>query len=160
MNQQYSGRDLTPPFLDYRFSSQIEQIKSDILTSHWNKDAILIGKSYGGYLLMHALCEFEDVFPGKVLLFSPVLGRALDPMGKMTIRPPRGDKLRQLALNGELPQIDIEVDTGSKDMACDPMLAKEIIDSMTTGKITIIEGAGHELGFDYICGVISSNIEA
>lgn len=67
------GRELIPPFFSLYFREQLKVIQRDLTRMFWHRKARLIGHSYGGYLLLHALSVLEP-FPGEILLFSPVLG--------------------------------------------------------------------------------------
>jgi len=53
---RYYGRDVADDFLQLTFSKQIEIIKSDI-RNYMTENALLIGRSFGGYLILQAVCE-------------------------------------------------------------------------------------------------------
>ena len=76
MGHNIQGREIVSGFADLRFSEQLGVIKSDLREGFWHFDAVLVGRSYGAYLLLHSLAEMCD-FPGRILLFSPVLGAAI-----------------------------------------------------------------------------------
>jgi hypothetical protein len=67
------GRDLMPDFINYNISQQVEIIKKDVKQYISEKGSALIARSYGAFLLLQSLSEMPP-FPGKILLFSPVLG--------------------------------------------------------------------------------------
>lgn len=62
-----------------------------------------MGHSYGGYLLLQTLADLA-AFPGRILLFSPVLGASTT--GNLYLCPPRADKLLRLAKQGLFPTPD------------------------------------------------------
>lgn len=107
------GRELAPPFSRLGFADLIGLIQHDLASAFWDADALLIGHSYGAYLLLHALADMEP-FPGRILLLAPVLGAALDSKRLYLSRPPRADKLMQLAQNHEFPMPrSLEIHTGA-----------------------------------------------
>ena len=69
------GREIFPPFSTLNFAEHIQIIQNDLRSWFWHEGAKLVGHSYGGYLLLHALADLE-AFPGSLLLISPVLGAA------------------------------------------------------------------------------------
>jgi alpha-beta hydrolase superfamily lysophospholipase len=84
-----SGREIVSDFARLRFAEQLALIRSDLQPAFWHRDGVLVGSSYGAYLLLHTLADM-DAFPGRVLLFSPVLGAAVAKNGFFGSRPPRG----------------------------------------------------------------------
>ena len=120
------GREVRNEFELLRISKQLELICMDIKTHFWNKKSKLIGRSYGGYLIMHALIEFlPEAYPGKVLLLSPVLGVSTVVNGYGVV-PPRHKKILQFARDNKLKNLDVEIHTGTKDIGCEYTLAQEI----------------------------------
>ncbi len=144
------GRELCSPFLNFPFQKQLDIIKKDLKKLFLNKDAKLIGHSYGAYLLLHALFELKD-FPSQVILFSPILGAAIDKQNLYMSYPPRADKLLNLAEIGEFPVLQsIEIHTGANDQGCDPILAQKIATLIPNASITILPNQGHQLQIGYI----------
>ncbi len=139
------GREVLPPFSGCRFSRQLEIIGKDLLSLYWDAEAKLIGHSFGGYLLLHALSELPP-FPGSVLLFSPVLGPARSKDGLFVARPPRADVLLQLAKTGQFPMPRyLEIYTGQDDDGCSPVLAETLGSLLPGTRVNIIKGQGHQL---------------
>ena len=136
------------------FSEQLALIQTDLLSGFWHSEAVLVGRSYGAYLLLHALAEM-DFFPGKVLLFSPVLGAGLSKDRLFGVMPPRSKKLLKLAENGGFPAPrDLEIHTGAEDSGCDPRLAERFVSLVGNTKLRIIPNAGHQLSDEYVRGVL------
>lgn len=73
-----TGRQLLGDFQRLRFSEQIEVIGNDLQSQFWHADALVIANSYGAYLYLHAQSDIP-VFPGRVLLLSPILGGSSAP---------------------------------------------------------------------------------
>ncbi|MFW5637072.1 MAG: glycosyltransferase [Thermodesulfobacteriota bacterium] len=57
------GRGLVGEFVRLRFSEQLDLIADDLDPEFWTPESILVGRSYGGYLLLHALAELTKVIP-------------------------------------------------------------------------------------------------
>jgi pimeloyl-ACP methyl ester carboxylesterase len=145
------GRALRGEFPRRRFPEQLAEIRRDLADEFWTAEGVLVGRSYGGYLLLHALAEEETSFPGRVLLLSPVLGPARRPDGHFGSRPPRADRLREMAAEGTFPPpAQLEIHTGAEDQGCDPGLAREIFQEMPGVTLAVVPGMGHELDPEYV----------
>lgn len=143
------GREVRDDFERYRISKQLEIICKDIKDNFWGEEFKLVGRSYGGYLMIHALIEFlPDVYPGKVLLFSPVLGASTVVNGGGVI-PPRHKKILEFAKAKKLDKLNIEIHTGDKDIGCEYKLAEEIFSHISNSKLHIVKGAPHALEDEY-----------
>lgn len=153
MGYDIYGREIDGEFDDLRISKQIEIIQNDLKNGFWDENSIVIGSSYGAYLFMHSILDTEK-FLGKILLFSPVLGKSKILPNQIVSYPPRARKLLEYRNSNRLPKIDIEVHTGLDDPICDPQLAEEIILGIEHSKLTIVEGASHQLDKDYIKNVL------
>jgi hypothetical protein len=77
LGYNYEGMALTPNVEHLRLSEQLELVMTDLKIRFWNADSMLIGRSYGAYLLLQTLADMPP-FPGRVLLFSPMLGAAFN----------------------------------------------------------------------------------
>lgn len=149
------GRELLPPFSSIHFSKQLKVIQKDLESMFWHSDAKLIGHSFGGYLLLQTLSDLEP-FPGKILLFSPVLGSAFDKQRLFMSCPPRAPKLLAIAKTNQFPIPQcLELHTGEDDKGCDPDLAKEIGKMISTATVHILPNQGHQLADSYLKKVIS-----
>ena len=154
-----SGRGLDGDFARLRFGDQMARIGDDLSGRHWSAETLLVGRSYGGYLLLHALADLPP-FPGRVLLLSPVLGPALSPTGRGGSRPPRADRLPRLVREGRFPRpAAMVVYTGGADPGCAPELARRIIPRIPGARLRIIPEAGHDLSADQIRAAVSEILE-
>ncbi len=143
------GREIRDEFELYPISKQIDIICQDIKNNFWGEEFKLIGRSYGGYLMMHALMEFlPDVYPGKVLLLSPVLGTSTVVNGCGS-RPPRSKKILEFSKSGKLNKLNIEIHTGNKDIGCEYKLAEDIFSNIKNSKLYIVQDAPHHLDDEY-----------
>jgi len=148
------GREILSDFARLHFPQQIEIIKNDLKTQFWHDESNLIGDSYGAYLLLHALVELAP-FPGRILLLSPVLGKAIDKKNLFMSSSPRSKKLLQFAEQKKFPIPSyLEIHTGAKDNGCDFLLAKKISSLISSSKIYIVEGEGHRLNNNYLKQVL------
>jgi len=154
MGFEVYGREILSDFARLHFPQQLEIIKNDLKCQFWHQFALIIGDSYGAYLLLQTLVELAP-FPGGILLFSPVLGKAIDKKNLIMSSPPRSKKLLQLAEQKKFPiPRYLEIHTGASDIGCDPQLAKKISSLITGSKIYIVEGEGHRLNKNYIKNIL------
>jgi len=153
---EFHGREIIPPFSLLRFPDQISRIKNDLKSRLWSPESVLIGDSYGAYLILHSLAELEP-FPGRILLFSPVLGSATIATKTFGVRPPRADKLLKLVNANEFPEPGyLEIHTGAEDKDCDPVLAQQFGSLIPDSSVHVVEGQGHRLEEKYIKSVLES----
>lgn len=153
MGYHIEGRGLVPPFSGERFADQQALIKED-LSGYWLPEAVLIGRSYGAYLLLHTLIDMAP-FPGRILLLSPVLGVGFAADGFYGSYPPRASKLLDIAEGGSFPVPGyLEIHTGDQDPGCDPQLATLFSAYVHGTKLHFVAGEGHGLPKDYTCGVV------
>jgi hypothetical protein len=144
-----AGREIRGAFLKLTFQQQLDAICTDLQDDFWNADAKLVAVSYGCYLFLHAqLCM--PPFPGRVLLLSPVLGRAFASSAGVGFIPPRADQLGQAAMNQEFPTLNkAEMHVGSEDWQSNPDAVRSFGEH-TSIPVTVVEGKGHMLGVDYV----------
>lgn len=152
------GREIVPLFSHLGFSRQIQLIQSDIITGFMNEYAILVADSYGAYLLLHALAELVP-HPGRILMFSPVLGEGISSQRNFGVRPPRSKQLMRLVSEMKYPVPGkLEIHTGADDNGCDPKLAEYFFSFIKNADLHIIQGQGHRLSPAYIECVVNNFI--
>ncbi len=142
----FSGRDHGPAFESLEFEEKVASIRGD-LRDFPDADCLLVGRSYGGYLLLHALVD-QLPHPGRVLLLSPVLGSVLvrTEGGVYASRPPRGEKLMRLARSGAFPAPGrLGVVLGDADPVCTVDMAREFTANVPGASLEILPGVGHRL---------------
>jgi hypothetical protein len=155
-----TGINLTQNFMQIKLSDQLKNV-SDLLFDSWQSNTILIGKSYGAYILLHSLLELSP-FPGKIVLFSPVLGKAfIEHQGQFFCSiPPRSKKLLRIIKEKTFPEpAHLEIHIGSHDNGCDPALAKEFTDSIPCASLHIVQNKGHSLDHSYENKILIEMIE-
>jgi hypothetical protein len=156
-----TGINLTQDFMQTKLSDQLKNI-SNLLFNSWKSNTILIGKSYGAYLLLHSLLDLPS-FPGRIVLFSPVLGKAfVEHHGQFFCSiPPRSKKFLRIIQEKAFPNpAHLEVHTGSHDKGCDPRLAKEFSESIPCTSLHIIPNKGHKLDHSYENKILIERIES
>lgn len=153
------GREAVPPFSQLTFAHQLDLIRNDILEKFWTTDSILIGHSYGAYLLLHTLAELEP-YPGRILLLSPVLGAAISPDQTYMSRPPRAEKLLLLCRTGQFPiPAYLQIHTGADDVWCDPELARKISEHIPTCRLSIVAETGHRFEETQLRPILTAFLE-
>jgi hypothetical protein len=147
-NRDVCGRELVPPFSKLRFGEQLKYVRRDLEREFPGGDGLLVGRSYGAYVLLHAISETG--FDGRILLLSPVLGAASISNLRYGSIPPRAKRLLELAESGKFPAPGrMEIHTGGLDNGCSPELAEAFSKSVPGCELFIVDGAGHDLGEDY-----------
>jgi hypothetical protein len=151
------GRELSS--LSGRFAERLSVIRSD-LVSHWHREALLVGHSFGAYLLLHTLADLRP-FPGTVLLLSPVLGTARSADGRYASRPPRADRLLTLAAARQFaPPARLAMVTGAEDLGCDPAIAQRFASLISTATCEVVAGVGHRLPVATVRATLAREIDA
>ena len=134
-------RDQSNPFASLSFQQQVEVIQHDLQTHFWTPEALVIGNSFGAYLIAHSILQLGN-FPGKCLFLSPVLG-AVKTTG-MLFKPPKSGVLKDAIENRSFPLIILDILAGSTDEHFLPVEAEQLSDQ-TNGSLSIIEGQGHQI---------------
>lgn len=146
---EVTGRETLGDFLKLPFAEQVDAVASDLREHFWHEDARVICVSFGAYLFLHAQAQLP-LFPGKVLLLSPILGEFKDDSTCRGFIPPRAGKLMKLAREGSYPAPRLcEIHVGSEDWQSQPEVVTEF-GKLTGIEVTVSQGRGHDLGKDYV----------
>jgi len=145
-------RDQSNPFASLSFQKQVEVIQHDLQTHFWTPEALVIGNSFGAYLIAHAILKLGNL-PGKCLFLSPVL-RAVKTSG-MLFKPPKSDALRDAIENRSFPLIILDILVGSRDEHFLPDVAEKL-SQITKGKTIVIDNAGHRLNHETVKATLNS----
>lgn len=148
------GRETVGDFLQLPFQAQIEAIAEDLTSQHWDKEARVIGNSFGAYLFLHAQ-TLMPAYIGKVLLLSPIVGHFTDTENtKIGFYPPRASRLLQIAATGDYPTPrQTEIHVGELDWQSNPTNVTRLGGHLGL-PVTIVPGAGHMLGKAYVSCVL------
>ena len=139
-------RDQSNPFASLSFQQQVQVIQHDLKAHFWTPEALVIGNSFGAYLIAHSILQLGK-FPGKCLFLSPVLG-AVKTTG-MLFKPPKSSALKDAIETRSFPSIILDIVVGSRDEHFVVEVAEKL-DQLTDGAITIIDGEGHRLSHQIV----------
>jgi len=145
-------RDQSNPFASLSFQQQVEVIQHDLKTHAWTPEALVIGNSFGAYLIAHSILQLGN-FPGKCLFLSPVLG-AVKATG-MLFKPPKSGALKDAIENRSFPSIVLDILVGSRDEHFLPDVAEKL-SQITKGKTIIIDNEGHRLNHETVKTTLNS----
>lgn len=146
---ELAGRETVGDFKKLRFGDQVNAVKQDLAERFWKPEARVIANSFGGYLFLHAQLGLES-FPGRVLLFSPVIGSTAENATGVRFYPPRADALKEAALIGKFPKPhNIEVHVGEEDWHVGPQALVEFCKAVGI-EVHVVPRLGHMLGSDYV----------
>lgn len=148
-----SGRETNGEFRKLRFTEQMEIIAEDLKMAYWHEDACVIANSFGAYLFLNAQ-RLLPPFVGRVLLLSPIIGEFSSEEIRMGFIPPQAGKLMELAISGTYPTPkQCEIYVGDQDWQSDPESVQRWA-GMLKIPATIVPGAGHMLGKDYVSSIL------
>jgi alpha-beta hydrolase superfamily lysophospholipase len=85
-SQDITGIDFDDRFAALGFAAQLAAVER-LLAADGSSTTLLVGRSFGAWLLLHALLDRSAAYPGTVLLIAPVLGAGS--AGKTGFIPPR-----------------------------------------------------------------------
>ena len=139
-------RDQSNPFASLSFQQQVDVIQHDLKTHAWAPEALVIGNSFGAYLIAHSILQLGN-FPGKCLFLSPVLG-TVKATG-MLFKPPKSGVLKDAIETRSFPSIILDIVVGSRDEHFLPEVAAKL-DQLTKGNIKIIVDQGHRLSHSIV----------
>ena len=127
-------------FLQQNIQEQVDKTREFIKLGSGN----IIANSYGAYLLLLSLIE-QPPLPIRVLLLSPVLGRAISEERMLFSRPPREKTLLKAIAEQRLGMPNhMEIVTGAEDEICDPALAAKTGGQLGI-EVEILAGEEHML---------------
>ena len=81
------GRATLGAFKKLKFQEKIDIVTADLVESFWSDSSIVVANSFGAYLFLHSQINMPP-FPGKVILFSPVIGTATNSEIVVKFYPP------------------------------------------------------------------------
>ena len=143
------GQESRGVFLKLTFQQQSDAICRDLQEDFWHEGARLVAVSYGCYLYLHAQIEMP-VFPGRIMLLSPVLGSAYAASVGISFYPPRADRLSEAVEAQCFPTLSqAEIHVGSEDWQSNPDAIWKFGEAFSI-PVTIVPGKGHMLGSDYV----------
>lgn len=155
LSEDFSALAIDPDFLAQSFEEQV------VATRHFcaTDNARIIANSYGAYLLLQSLID-QPPLSAKVLLLSPVLGRAMDPDRMILSRPPRERTLREAIEEQRLGlPLSLSIVTGREDEICDWKLATHFADALGIS-ISVLDDEGHMISPAAVSAAVREFINA
>lgn len=144
-----TGRETRGDFRKLAFDEQIRTVKFDLQNHFWHEKAQVICNSFGAYLFLHAQTEMTS-FPGQVLLLSPIVGEFTNEQARTSFSPPRPTRLKDLAVSGQFNAPSrCEIHVGEEDWQSIPANV-HAFGRLTGITVTVVPGAGHDLGKSYV----------
>ena len=140
---------IDPEFLLQDIEDQIDSVGRFVQRDGGN----IIANSYGAYLLLQTFVD-QPPLKIRVLLLSPVLGRAFSTERMLFSRPPREATLRRAIAQRQLgmPQY-MTIATGQEDEICDPERAREVATQLAID-ISVLEQEGHMISPDRVSNIV------
>ena len=149
LDDDYDALAIDAEFLQQDIQSQIDTVRDFIKLDTAN----VVANSYGAYLLLVALID-RPPLNIRVLLLSPVLGRAISEERMLFSRPPREKTLHRAITEQRLGMPDhLEIVTGAEDDICDPKLASQLGKQLKI-EVTILPSEGHMLSAVKVSSVL------
>ena len=71
---EIGGFEIIGQFSKLNFDKQINAVNNQITEHYWHKNNVLIGRSFGSWIILNSLLALDKPFPGPVILISSVLG--------------------------------------------------------------------------------------
>jgi len=138
----YRGISVDVPFLRQDIDDQLEVIRAAISGC---AGGTVIANSYGAYLTLLSLIDFEHQFE-QVVLLSPVLGAAMAKDRMYFSRPPATKRLRDAVQERRvnLPERSA-IFIGDQDELYDPLLLATYAEMMGEHKVFVLHGERHRL---------------
>ena len=139
-DDDYDVLPIDSDFLRQDIQRQIDTVRHFIDQERAN----VIANSYGAYLLLLTLID-QPPPSVRVLLLSPVLGRAISEERMLFSRPPREKTLHRAITEKRLGIPDyLEIVTGAEDEICDSALARQVGKQLGIA-VSILPNEGHML---------------
>lgn len=143
------GRETVGEFRRIPFRDQVSTVAEDLRSLFWKEDARVVANSFGSYLFLHAQAQMKP-YIGKVLLLSPIVGGFSDESSMRTFLPPQPKRLLELVQSNVYPvPLHCEIHVGSEDWQSIPDNVTQLGGLMGLN-VTVVPGAGHTLGKDYV----------
>lgn len=133
------ARDLAP--LD--MAGQVELVARNVM-AHRHPRAIVAGRSFGAWLLLNALLEADQVFPGTVVCIASVLGYGQS--GGLGMIAPRARKFWEAADRRTMsPARDLILIHAEDDEHC-PIERARMLSAQWGARLVSHSAGGHGLG--------------
>lgn len=143
------GRETSGNFGSLPFEDLVEAIADDLKTHFWRRNAHVVASSFGAYLFLQAQLLLPS-FPGRVLLLSPIIGSFGGASRGRQFIPPRQNRLTSAVHEGNFQApFSCEIHVGEDDWQSCPEAVTQFGNALSIF-VTIVPGAGHMLGKEYV----------
>lgn len=160
--------DLTGRFLnavDLSFSTAIRRLAATIRTRYMHDECLLLGRSFGAWLILNALLKVEEEapFPGTTVLISPSLGHSHIMKGKSprswvgSVSPRDRWFWRKAGKRNHPPARQFLIIHGDQDLQCPIDLSRQLHEAWSVPLLEI-PGGGHHLNSDGEVALINQAI--
>ena len=152
----FHGLSIDVPFLRQDIDDQIKTIRRSIEAC---SNGIVIANSYGAYLTLLSLIDFEHEV-AEVVLLSPVLGRAIAKDRMYYSRPPASIRVSN-ALNEKrinLPK-KTSIYIGDQDELYDPELLHKYAEVIGEDRVFVLQGQRHNIDKDCMQDILKAVID-
>jgi hypothetical protein len=96
------------------------------------------------------------IFPGKILLLSPIVGEFLNDLTRIGFIPPYAKRLFEFANTGMYPiPNSCQIHVGSQDWQSIPDNVTAFA-TLINAQVTVLEGAGHSLPKEYVASLLDT----
>jgi len=154
---EVSAVDFTPEFARLTFTQQMELFHQIICEQYWSRDALLLGRSFGAWILLNALMRLETQFPGTAILIASVLGSG--GKGGLHFIAPRGWRFWEEAeARTRPPARRLALVHAMDDDQCPYALAVRLR-QLWGAEFVALPGGGHGLGARTMRPEVSEAIE-
>ncbi|HJX51803.1 MAG TPA: hypothetical protein VJ801_03465 [Polyangia bacterium] len=121
---EVSGIDFDDRFARLEFGAQVAQVSALIAHAH-SCNTLVVGRSFGAWLVLHALLGRTDRFDGTALLLAPVLGYGGS--GHVGFMAPRARSFWRNVEDGcPMPASRVIFVVGLADVQCPTELARNL----------------------------------
>ncbi len=142
VSPEFEGIAFNHKMLSRPFSEQVERTR-DLLQTHWDRKTELIANSYGCYILLHALTD-QGVFPGKLLMLSPLLGRTELRSQGFSSRPPMLKSLNRAFQEQRISKpAYLNITAGDQDPICEQAELEWAAKTLSADRLELLAGEGH-----------------
>lgn len=152
----YKGLSIDVPFLRQDIDDQIKTIRRSIEAC---SNGIVIANSYGAYLTLLSLIDFEHEVD-QVVLLSPVLGRAIAKDRMYYSRPPASVRvssaLQEKRIN--LPK-KTSIYIGDQDELYDPELLHKYAEIIGEDRVFVLQGQRHNIDKDFMQDILKGILD-
>jgi hypothetical protein len=149
-----TGRETVGAFYQLPFQEQVRLVAEDLERDFWSEDARVVANSFGGYLFLHAQALLDGVYPGRVLILSPIVGGFTNEQSMRRYYPPSSEKLMELAQLGVFnAPAQAEIHVGAEDWQSHPDKVSEF-GALVGIPVTVVPGMGHMLDRAYVGGLL------